>query len=60
VHDRHGSRAARPDQRKVNFYEQLNELHQLAKLLYDGYTGWLDDYQAVQEDYQEWQHSQGP
>jgi hypothetical protein len=60
VHDKHGSRAARPDQVKVNFYEQLNELHQVAKLLFDGYTGWLNDYEEVQQDYQEWLRSQGP
>ncbi len=60
VHDKHGPRAARPDQVNVNFYEQLNELHQVAKLLYDGYTGFLDDYEEVQQDYQEWLRSQGP
>lgn len=60
VHDKHGPRAARPDQLKVNFYDQVNELHQVAEVLYGGYTGWLDDYEEVQQDFQEWLRSQGP
>jgi hypothetical protein len=60
VHDRRGRRAARPDQVNVNFWDQLNDLHRVAHLLYGGYTGWLDDYPEVQQDYQEWLRSQGP
>lgn len=48
VHDKHGPRDGRPAQVNVSFCEQLNELHQVAELLFDGYTGWLDDYEEVQ------------
>ena len=51
--------AARPEQVTVNFYEQVNELHQVAKLLYDGYTGWLDDHEELRQDYYEWLRSDG-
>ena len=60
MHDKARPAGRRPDQVNVNFYEQLSELHRVAKLLFDGYTGWLDDYEAVQQDYQEWLRSQGP
>lgn len=46
--------AARPEQVTVNFYEQVDELHQVAKLLYDGYTGWLDDHEDLRQDYYDW------
>lgn len=39
---------ARPTQKNLNFYEQINELHKLANLLYGGYSGWLDQYEQTQ------------
>jgi hypothetical protein len=42
------SAPARPDQRNLNFYEQVNELHRLAHLLQDGYSAHLDNYEQAQ------------
>lgn len=53
-------RAARPDQVQVNFYEQVNELHKLANLLYHGYSGFLDAHEEMQIDYYDYLDSQGP
>lgn len=49
----HGDRRtrARPVQRNINFYEQINELHQLAHLLCMGYSGWLGDYEQTQKEW---------
>jgi hypothetical protein len=55
-----GRTAARPEQVSINFYEQVNELHKLAKLLYGGYTGFLDNYEELQIDYHEYLDSLGP
>lgn len=52
--------AARPNQVSINFYEQVNELHQLANLLYDGYSSFLDDHERMQIDYYADLDSQGP
>jgi hypothetical protein len=46
--------AARPVQANVNFYEQVNELHKLANLLYAGYTTPLDEYRQMQDDMSEY------
>jgi hypothetical protein len=48
------STAARPVQENINFYEQVNELHKLAKLLYGGYTTQLDEYTQMQDDMSEY------
>jgi hypothetical protein len=36
---------------QVNFYEQVNELHKIANLLYSGYSGFLDAHEEMQIDY---------
>jgi len=43
-------RPARPEQVQVNFYEQVNELHKIANLLYSGYSSFLDAHQEMQID----------
>ena len=53
-------RAARPNQVQVNFYEQVNELHKIARLLFDGYSGFLDAHEDTQIDYYDYLNSQGP
>jgi len=55
-----GRTAARPDQVRINFYEQVNELHKLANLLYGGYSGFLDAHEELQIDYYAYLDSQGP
>jgi hypothetical protein len=52
--------AARSNQVSINFYEQVNELHQIANLLYQGYSGFLDDHERMQIDYYAYLDSQGP
>ena len=49
----HGSKRARarPVQENVNFYEQVNELHKLAHLLWGGYASYLDVYEDLQMEY---------
>jgi hypothetical protein len=44
---------ARPTQQNINFYEQVNELHQLAHLLRGGYTAHLSTYEEWQIEYLE-------
>jgi hypothetical protein len=44
------STAARPVQENINFYEQVNELHKLAHLLFGGYSTHLDEYEQFQMD----------
>jgi hypothetical protein len=44
-------RPARPTQENVNFYEQVNELHKLAHLLYGGYSAYFDNYEDMQIEY---------
>ncbi|WP_432009398.1 hypothetical protein [Streptomyces bacillaris] len=62
----HGSNSApaRPSQMNLNFYEQVNEVHKIARLLYAGYSSYLDAFEqdqieflseARQEWEQEWQ-----
>jgi hypothetical protein len=53
-------RAARPDQVQVNFYEQVNELHKLANLLFSGYSSFLDAHEEMQIDYYDHLDSLGP
>jgi hypothetical protein len=43
--------AARPLQQNVNFYEQVNELHKLAHLLWGGYASHLGVYEDWQMEY---------
>lgn len=45
------SAPARPQSTMVNFYEQVNELHKLAWLLYAGYSGYLDNYAEMQSEF---------
>ncbi|MBK5996564.1 hypothetical protein JHN53_34090 [Streptomyces sp. MBT58] len=42
---------ARPEQQNVNFYEQVNELHQLAHLLCHGYSAHLGVFEDWQVEY---------
>lgn len=42
----------RPVQQNVNFYEQVNELHKLAHLLWGGYSAHLEMYEDWQNEYQ--------
>lgn len=55
-----GRTAARPDQVSIKVYEEVNELHKLANLLYNGYSGFLDAHEEVQIDYYAYLDSQGP
>ncbi|MBM7054097.1 hypothetical protein [Streptomyces durocortorensis] len=48
-----GSAPARPVQQNVNFYEQVNELHKLAHLLWGGYSAHLGEYENWQIEYME-------
>ncbi|MER6294355.1 hypothetical protein [Streptomyces althioticus] len=40
-------------QQNVNFYEQVNELHKLAHLLWGGYSAYLGEYENWQIEYME-------
>ncbi|MEV8104590.1 hypothetical protein [Streptomyces sp. NPDC088135] len=40
-------------QQNVNFYEQVNELHKLAHLLWGGYSAHLGEYENWQIEYME-------
>jgi nitrogenase molybdenum-iron protein alpha/beta subunit len=40
--------------------ELINELHKLANLLYNGYSGFLDAYEQMQIDYYDYLNSQVP
>jgi hypothetical protein len=51
---------ARPNQVSFNFYEQINELHKLANLLYNGYSGFLGAHEQMQIDYHDYLNSQVP
>jgi len=53
-------RAARPEQVNINFFELVNELHNIANLLYSGYTTFLAEYEEFQIDYYDDLGSQGP
>ncbi|MEU5900212.1 hypothetical protein [Streptomyces venezuelae] len=46
-----GQAPARSDQQNVNFYEQVNELHNLAHLLHGGYSAQLGVYEDWQNEY---------
>jgi hypothetical protein len=48
-----GRTPARPVQQNVNFYEQVNELHKLAHLLWGGYSAHLGEYEDWQIEYLE-------
>ncbi|GAA2563703.1 hypothetical protein [Streptomyces koyangensis] len=48
-----GQAPARPVQQNVNFYEQVNELHKLAHLLWGGYSAHLGEYENWQIEYME-------
>ncbi|MFG3414405.1 hypothetical protein ACGF14_20025, partial [Streptomyces althioticus] len=48
-----GRAPARPVQQNVNFYEQVNELHKLAHLLWGGYSAHLGEYENWQIEYME-------
>jgi hypothetical protein len=45
------SAPARPNQVRLNFYEQVNELHKLAHLLLAGYSGYLEAFEENQIEY---------
>lgn len=55
-----GTRAARPDQVQVNFYEQVSELHKMANLAHLGYSAFLDAHEEMQIDYYAYLASQEP
>lgn len=44
---------ARPEQQNINFYEQVNDLHKLAHLLWGGYSAHLGEYENWQIEYLE-------
>lgn len=48
-----GRAPARPVQQNVNFYEQVNELHKLAHLLWGGYSAHIAEYENWQIEYME-------
>ncbi|MEU3221153.1 hypothetical protein [Streptomyces sp. NPDC006971] len=48
-----GRAPARPEQQNVNFYEQVNELHKRAHLLWGGYSAHLGEYENWQIEYLE-------
>jgi hypothetical protein len=56
----HGNdrRPGRPAQVQVNFYEQITELHKIARLLYSGYSAWLDAHEELQIEYNEYLDNQ--
>jgi len=45
------SRPARESQTNINFYDQINKVHQLAGLLQAGYSGALDAFGDLQAEY---------
>ncbi|MEH0564460.1 hypothetical protein QBA37_35415 [Streptomyces silvae] len=46
-----GIRPARETQTNINFYDQVNRVHQLAHLLQGGYSAALDTFRDLQEEY---------
>lgn len=54
------SKPARPQPTTVNFYEQVNELHKLAFLLYGGYSGYLDHYADMLSEFLSEMETWGP
>jgi hypothetical protein len=46
-----GVRPARETQTNINFYDQVNRVHQLAQLLQGGYSSALDAFRELQEEY---------